>query len=1425
MSAREPLMKTPADGGNAVAVTGNDPQMPRVIRRSQLPRFSSKRSTLSQQTSLEDAPRSAPMAPMDLSSVDALMAGGVTAMHERLATVVEEALGTSIPSMEVRFEDVKLSAQMTVAHGKHGSAQVPTLWTQLSGSLTKCCHDSSTVEKEILRGVTGVLKPGRITLVLGQPGSGKSSLMKILSGRFPMDKNIDFSGSIKYNHHDRKEVLSVLPRLVSYADQHDNHHPTMTVLENFQFAHKCCAGDGLEPWMVEALKNCTPDQHERAVEVINAHQKHAPELIVKTLGLDRCKDTIVGDAMLRGVSGGERKRVTTGEMAFGKKLVVLLDEISTGLDSAATFDIVKSMKSLAVNMHKTVAISLLQPPPEVYELFDDILIMNDGSITYHGSREEVLPYFEALGFRCPPRRDVADFLLDLGTDKQHIYQIPGVQHLPFQASEFSDLFKQSAIFQATVEHLNVPFERPSNPVEPSPDDFQPFRNSFAQDLANLIQRQMLLTLRNRAFIVGRSLMVTIMGILYGTTFWQMDESNAQLVLGLLFSSTMFLSMGTASQVPTFMAARGVFYKQRGSNFFRSAAYVLATSLTQIPFALIETAIFGSLVYWMGGYYASADRFLVFLFTLFLCQMCFTAFFFFVASASPNLTIAQPSMAVAILLFVLFGGFMITEDNIPDYFIWIYWINPIAYSIRALGVNQFRAPIYTESCELKGVDYCETVKMRPGEYALSLFDMKSDLVWIYAAWMFYAGSYILLVGASYFVLEFKRYEGPESTMAVQEDNDAISASKLANASEGNGDNYVLHPSTPAGRTNNDSDDTLINIPGEGASGFVPVSLAFIDLWYSVPMPGGKKDEDIDLLKGVSGFALPGTMTALMGSSGAGKTTLMDVIAGRKTGGKIRGQILLNGYPSNELAVRRCTGYCEQMDIHSDSATIREALTFSALLRQDSRVSVEQKMASVQECIDLLELEPIADKIIRGSSTEQMKRVTIGVELAAQPSILFMDEPTSGLDARSAKLIMNCVRKIADSGRTVICTIHQPSSEVFHLFDSLLLLKRGGQTVFFGELGKESSKLIDYFESVPEVTSIKPGYNPATWMLECIGAGVGNDQVVDFAEHFSESDQKKLLDEDLDQDGVSRPSPFLPEMVFVTKRASKPAIQLQQLCLRFFRLYWRTPTYNLTRLMLSIVLSTLFGVIYQGTKYDTFQGANAGVGMIFVSTIFFGMISFNSVLPVAAAERTAFYRERACQTYNALYYFIASTLAEIPYVFLSSFFFTMIYFPSVGFHGYTTFFFYWFVLSLNVLVQVYLGQLLVFLLPSVEVASVFGALINTIFFLFSGFNPPTNNIPTAYKWIHYISPPSYSIAVLTASVFGDCPNPSDTGKLGCKLVKDMPPGTTPINLKMYVENVFNMKHGDIMQNTMIIVILIIALRLLALVALRYVNHQKR
>lgn len=266
--------------------------------------------------------------------------------------------------------------------------------------------------------------------------------------------------------------------------------------------------------------------------------------------------------------------------------------------------------------------------------------------------------------------------------------------------------------------------------------------------------------------------------------------------------------------------------------------------------------------------------------------------------------------------------------------------------------------------------------------------------------------------------------------------------------------------------------------------------------------------------------------------------------------------------------------------------------------------------------------------------------------------------------------------------------------------------------------------------------------------------------------------------------------------------------------------------MTRLLVSTILGALFGAVYQGTVYTTYTGANTGVGMMFTSTTFIGMIASNSVMPVAAAERTAFYRERASQTYNALWYFVAGTVAEVPYIFLSGFLVSAILYPSVGFTGFPEFLLYWLIVSLNLLVQVYFGQLMIYLLPSIEAASIVGALINSVLMIFAGFNPPTSQIPSAYRWVHSISPPCYCISVLAALLFANCPEGANSEEnWGCRILGDAPPQYAGMTLKEYVESHYEMKHDDILSNTLILVLLMVCLRILALLSLRYVSHLKR
>ncbi|TMW61709.1 hypothetical protein Poli38472_010772 [Pythium oligandrum] len=1366
---------------------------------------------------------------IESSSGKALLVDGAEHLHTQLSTRMETAMGRSLHRMEVRFHHLNVSADVILASRKSTTHELPTIANAVKKSLGGIVTKKNKITKQILHDVSGVFKPGTMTLVLGQPGSGKSSLMKILSGRFPQNKHVKIEGDITYNGTAPVEIKNRLSQLVSYVPQRDHHLPTLTVKETLEFAHQCCGGVASSQHLESLCTKGTAEENQAAIQALRSLSEHHPDVVIQQLGLEKCQDTVVGDAMLRGVSGGERKRVTTGEMLFGSNVVSFMDEISTGLDSAATFDIIKTQRSVAKNLRKTVVIALLQPSPEVFALFDDVLILNDGHVMYHGPRETVNEYFRHLGFERPESRDVADYLLDLGTHQQHQYEVArsdGSKH-PRKAREFGEIFRNSLIYQEMLEYINGPLDPEllkdqEELVKQVPD----FHQSFWPSTLTLVKRELRMMSRNSLFFIGHFVTLVCIALLYSTAFWQVDPKNPQVVLGLFYGTALYLGFVQNSQLPVFMATRETFYRQRGANFYRSSAYAAGRLICQIPVSLLESVLFSVIAYWMCGFVISAPAFFVFVLILFLNSLTYMAMHFLLVAAVPDLHVAEPCSMVIILISSLSSGFIMAKDQIPDYLIWLHYINPVAWIIRSLAINQYRNAEF-DVCEYDGIEYCERYNMTMSEYTLSLFSIASGEEWLWYGVIFLVVATLLLMSCASLVLEYKRYDNPHNTALGSDDDEQPIKEDLTSSSSSSGSesdsqyNLVRTPRRKRAEVNIDVRSSTYTHQ------ITPVTLAFRDLWYSVPNPADPKQE-LNLLKGINGFALPGKMTALMGSSGAGKTTLMDVIAGRKSGGKIRGQILLNGHEATDLTIRRATGYCEQMDIHAESSTIREALTFSAFLRQDSSVPASSKYDSVEECLDLLGLRPIADQIVRGSSVEQIKRLTIGVELAAQPSVLFLDEPTSGLDARSAKLIMAGIRKVADTGRTVVCTIHQPSTEVFLLFDNLLLLKRGGQTVYFGNLGENGRELIQHFEEIPGVTPIEEGYNPSTWMLEVIGAGVGNtaNDGVDFVEYFNSSEKAKLLEQTLSREGVGHPVPGVGPLLFESKRAASEWTQAKILTQRFLDLYWRTPSYNISRALITVFVGLICGIAFLQVDYESYQGINAGQGLIFLTTLFSGATTYHSIIPFAMEDRASFYRERASETYNTFWYFVGATVAEVPYVFFFIFFFNVLYFPMAGFSGAANFFLYWLGLSLHVLTLAFVGQLLAFAFPTVEIAGTVANFVNSVFLQFMGFSPPSANIPSGYHWLYVVDPSRFSFSVLSATAFGDCPSNSDLRAMPCHQMSNLPP-TVPagLNVKEYVAQVFSATYDRIGINIVYMLVAIFIFRTLALLSMRFINHQKK
>mmetsp|Transcript_33421 Transcript_33421/g.76369 ORF Transcript_33421/g.76369 Transcript_33421/m.76369 type:complete len:1390 (-) Transcript_33421:90-4259(-) len=1227
---------------------------------------------------------------------------------QRIVEVTSGGQGVDIlPKMEIRFKDLTVTSRQKVKGG------IQTVAGFFLDCFTQCFQEMKEVT--LLRNLSGVIKHGRLTLVLGPPGAGKSTLMKTLSNKM-QGAGVKVSGQISYNGEGANTKKFVLKKMVGYVDQRDNHLAALTVLETMQNAWM---GMGGGKTGFESLLGGDAAKLEEVQEIKRVVGSKA-EVLIKVLGLQTCKDTIVGNDMLRGVSGGQRKRVTLGEMLAGNFICLFLDEISTGLDSAATLDITKSLRYATDIFKLAPVVALLQPAPEVYAEFDDILLMDNGTIVYHGKREEILPYFESLGFRCPPRKDIADYLQEVTTKDGGQYLMPAeeLQAKGITPPKTNEEFVKRWAENPQAKAMRSDLEKPA-PTHPIPKEFeQEFAQSFWQSVALCAGIFKTLLKRDPTAIKAPVAQNLILGIVMAIVFQDLALDQVQSKMGLIFMSMMNFALGGMSTLPEGFDQRAVFYKQRDAGFYRTFAYSLSQNIVNLPVTILKVVVFVTIIYWASGLSDDSNglHYLYFMGVCAIMDLAMAQYFKVLVAVLPSYDQATPVGAVTVLFMVIFSGFIIAPEEIPTHWIWMYYINPFAYGFIALIQNEFKSDSYS-TLDVTGVTIGDTYLE---QFGFSTEDRMTTSV------IFCACFYVVMLCLSSFLLHNLRYRGTKGSGADALVEEAATTEAFKRVNSGDGGKAIE---------------------------FQPCAVAWTHLSYAVDLPTkrGAKPERLNLLHDISGFCLPGTMTALMGSSGAGKTTLLDVVAGRKTSGYTSGELFMNGHPLDRLSFSRISGYVEQTDIHTPTSTVQESLMFSARLRLPATVTNPQASKFVKEMLKTLELEADADKLVGGLSVEQAKRVTIGVELVSNPSILFLDEPTSGLDARAAMLIVKVIRRLASDGRTVICTIHQPSSSIFESFDSLLLLKRGGRTVFFGELGKESVTLINYLQGIPGTPPIQGGSNPAVWMLDVMGAGTSGGSTVDFASCYELSTLRADAESKLSQEGVSKQG-SAPKILFEERYAASTGLQMTQCVNKAFRSYWRTPTYNATRLIIGSIVAFLFGTVYWQYEPDSYSTANSMVAVVYMTTMFMGIICTMSVLPVMGTERAVFYREQAAGMYRAGVYGVACGVAEVPYIFATCAVFMNIFYWTVGLRAEVgPFLYYYLFFQLYVAQSVFLGQFLVCLLPNQQVAQIVTALSANIWGLFAGYMQPQQDIPDAVVFFHWVNPLAYAFKGLVVTQF--------------------------------------------------------------------------
>ncbi|CAM8960284.1 hypothetical protein QQ045_005472 [Rhodiola kirilowii] len=1272
-----------------------------------------------------------------------------------------DAVDLKFPKVEVRFQNLKVESYVHV--GSRALPTIPNFIFNMAEALLRTMRLCTGRRRKlsILDDISGIIRPSRMTLLIGPPSSGKTTFLLALAGRLGSD--LQTSGKITYNGHKLNEFVP--QRTAAYVSQYDWQIAEMTVRETLEFAGRC-QGVGIKYDMLvelsrrEKLAKIIPDEDldifMKALALGGQETSLAVEYILKILGLDVCADTLVGDEMLKGISGGQKKRLTTGELLVGPARVLFMDEISTGLDSSTTYQIIKYLKHSTRALAGTTVISLLQPAPETYELFDDVILLCEGQVVYQGPRESAVDFFASMGFRCPQRKNVADFLQEV-TSKKDQEQYWSLPHPPYRyvpVVKFVEAFQSYSSGRNLRKELSVPFDKKYN--HPAALSTSYFGEKRSELLKISYQWQKLLMKRNSFIYVFKFVQllfiaVITMSVFCRTTLKHNTVDDGGLYVGALYFSMVILLFNGFTEVPMLVAKLPVLYKHRDLHFYPSWVYTLPSWLLSVPISILESGFWVAVTYYVIGFDPSIIRlFQQFLVYFFLHQMS-TGLFRLMGSMGRHMIVANTFGSFAMLVVMALGGFIITRDRIPPWWIWGFWLSPLMYAQNGASANEFLGHSWLK----KAGNHTD---MTLGEQVMRAHSLFPEKYWVWIGVGALAGYMVLLNVLFTLCLTYLNPLGRRQAVVSEEELRERARTKQGDPVVVELRHYLQYSgSLASGKTFTFKERGMV-LP------FQPLAMSFSNINYYVDIPEelrqqGVAEDKLQLLYNVTGAFRPGVLTALVGVSGAGKTTLMDVLAGRKTGGIVEGQICISGHPKNQDTFARISGYCEQNDIHSPCLTVLESLLFSAQLRLPQNVELETQRAFVEEVMQLVELSKLSGALVGlpgvdGLSTEQRKRLTIAVELVANPSIVFMDEPTSGLDARSAAIVMRTVRNIVNTGRTIVCTIHQPSIDIFESFDELLFMKRGGQVIYAGPLGPKSKDLIKYFEAVEGITKIRPGYNPATWMLE-VTSSIEEDRLgVDFAEIYQKSHLFQRNRELVDY--LSKPNPDVKELHFRTKY-SKSFFEQFSACLWKQNLsYWRNPQYTAVRFFYTVIISLMLGTICWrfGSNRETQRDILNAMGSMYAAVLFIGVTNATAVQPVVSIERFVSYRERAAGMYSALPFAFAQVSIEFPYVFAQNLIYCSIFYSLAAFRWTVfKFFCYIFFMYFTMLYFTFYGMMTTAVTPNHNVASIIAAPFYMIWNLFSGFMIPHMKIPVWWRWYYWLNPVAWSLYGLVTSQYGD------------------------------------------------------------------------
>ncbi|KAF3386286.1 Brefeldin A resistance protein [Penicillium rolfsii] len=1177
--------------------------------------------------------------------------------------------------------------------------------------------------RTILQKSHGCVKPGEMLLVLGRPGSGCTTLLNVLSNRRAGYRTV--TGEVKFGSMTPDEALPYRSQI------------TMDFATSLKVpSHR--------------PEGATPA--DSATEF--------KQFLMESMKISHTEATKVGNEFVRGVSGGERKRVSIIECMATRGSVFCWDNSTRGLDASTALEWAKTLRAMTDILGLTTIVTLYQAGNGIYELFDKALVLDEGRQIYYGPASSAKSFMESLGFGYTDGANVADYLSGVTVPTERKI-LPGFEgSFPRSHDDLLAIYQKSHICQEMMTEYDYPTtplaqkrtvafrESVAFEKDPSLPKNSPMTTGFMLQLKACVVRQYQIIWGEKSTFFIRQFVSLAMALIVGSCFYNSPDTSAGLFTkgGAVFFSQVYQVTLAMAEVTGSFRGRPIVIKHKSFGYHHPAAYALSILAAELPVVVFQCTILTVVLYWMVGLKATAAAFFTFWIILIVITFCVNAMFRAIGAASPNLEVASNLSGVLMKFLVMYTGYMIPKTHMKNWFIELYYANPMAYSFQAALTNQFHDTTmpcvggnliprgngygdsrYQSCAGVQGAGKGDTYVT--GDNYLAALHWKHSQLWrnfgvICGWWAFFVAIAIIST------CMWRAGKGGSSSLLIPREKmkhfkglkDEETQPPVTNGSQNTRSIAAKDDQNTANLMRNTSVFTWKN------------------LVYTVKTPSG----DRVLLDNIYGWVKPGMLGALMGSSGAGKTTLLDVLAQRKTEGTIQGTVLVDG---RELPIsfQRMAGYCEQLDVHEPFATVREALEFSALLRQPEHISKQEKLAYVDTIIDLLELHDLANTLIgtvgEGLSVEQRKRVTIGVELVSKPSILiFLDEPTSGLDGQSAYNTVRFLRRLADAGQAILVTIHQPSAQLFAQFDTLLLLARGGKMVYFGDIGDNASTVKEYFAQYGAQCPLDS--NPAEHMIDVVTGGIDAVKDKDWHEVWLASREHAAAQAELDRivayAAANPPGTIDDGREFATSLWTQVKLVTQRMNVALMR----NTKYVNNKLELHVISALLNGFSFWHLGH-TVEGLQLKMFTIFNFT-FVAPGVINQLQPLFIQRRDIYdAREKKSRMYSWKAFVTGLIVSEFPYLCLCAvLYFVCWYYQTNLPHASKEVGSIFFIMLIYDFIYTGIGQFVAAYAPNATFAALVNPLIVNSLVLFCGAFVPQPELNVFWKyWFYYLNPFTY------------------------------------------------------------------------------------